>query len=78
LRLFLSLNPAVVHIADCNISNQFDEHMSLGLGDLDIPMIISLIVRSIPSAHFTLEVPEKSYTDLKQLEDNSAMLARYI
>lgn len=65
IKKFLLIKPRIIHICDCNDTGCFDEHLNLGKGKINLLKILKLIHNYSPNIFYTLEVPEKSYEELK-------------
>ncbi|OYT52909.1 MAG: hypothetical protein B6U72_07205 [Candidatus Altiarchaeales archaeon ex4484_2] len=72
---FLELKPVMFHLSDGDASNEMDEHMSLGEGNLDLHYFVDCIIGN-KSRIVTLETPH--HNNLEEDKKNILYLKRLI
>ncbi len=78
IKHFLKLSPKIIHLCDCSEKGCFDEHLDLGAGELNLSKLLKMILDCTPKPCFTLEVPEKSYKELKGFKKNYLFINKYL
>ena len=55
---WIALKPSVFHLADTMLHNEFDEHLDLGAGEMNLPLCVDKILDSA-NPKIVLETPKR-------------------
>lgn len=75
IKSFLELEPNMFHLSDGDVNGQTDLHLNFGLGNFDLPHIITKIPND---AFVTIETDKHDTRDLKDFEKDAIYLRKHL